>query len=173
MVGNTWGLSCLLVKVFCKSRGPRLASGILESLQGEEPNPPEHVEPRPRPGDGSELAAGTSEWTGRRALSPGRGRAISPVTPSAEPCSSAPGQLLLMFRSPLRLPDGNPRPPTSDHHCPPPRKKTLIAGRDGEGWGIGLVEDKGGGGGGALGLWSLKLTHCWGLFKKKDTKLEI
>ena len=102
MVGNTRGLSCLLVKVFCKSRGPRLASGILESLQGEEPNPPEHVEPRPRPGDGSELAAGTSEWTGRRALSPGRGRAISPVTPSAEPCSSAPGQLLLMFRSPLR-----------------------------------------------------------------------
>ena len=57
--------------------------------------------------------------------------------------------------------------------APTPEKKNLIAGRDGEGWGIGLVEDGGGGGRGALGLWSLKLTHSWGLFKKKDTKLEL
>ena len=32
--------------------------------------------------------------------------------------------------------------------APHPGKKNLIAGRDGEGWGIGLVEDGGGGVGG-------------------------
>lgn len=106
------------------------------------------------PGDGSELAAGTSEWTGRRALWPGRGRAISPVTPSAEPCTSAPGQLLSLFRSPLRLPDGNRRPPTSDHHCPPPRKKKPHSR---QGWG-GLGDWVGGGWGWRRG-WGVRFVE--------------
>ena len=68
--------------------------------------------------------------------------------------ATAPGQLLLRFRSPLRLPDGNLRPPTSHHHCPPPPKKqnktkqnkTLLAGMGRVG-GIGMVE-----GGGSEGV---------------------
>ena len=86
--------------------------------------------------------------------------------------ATAPGQLLFTVQVSFTASWWKPAPTYITPSLPPTPEKPAPS-RDGEGWG-----DWGGGGwgkwgGGALGVWSLKLTHCWGLFKEKDTKLEM